>query len=330
LQDEWDWAERYPSQAQVLAYLRHVADRCDMRPDIQFDTRVNAAAFDEEYDLWTVTTDAGDQMVCRGEWYLTTRWLEEPVDFAGKRVAVIGTGASGIQVIPLVAAVASELKVFQCTANYALPSRNYTLDDYQHQAIKADYSEIWEQTGRQAMGMAINPANRVIGDVTPEEAQGILEAGWEEGGSRYFLEIFDDVFVDPKSNAIVSEFVRNKIRTIVKDPATAELLYPTDDHPIGAKRTPLGHYYFEAFNRDNVELIDVRNNSIVDIAPTGIRLSDGTVHKVDIIVFATGFDALTGVLTRIAIRGRAASPRSGRTGPGRTSRWPSTSSGTCS
>lgn len=328
LQDDWDWQERYPSQPQVQAYLKHVADRFDLHRDIDLNTRVQSAVFDEDSDLWTVTTDAGERIVSRtavsaagplsapqeppypgladfrGESYLTARWPHEPVRFEGKRVAVIGTGASGVQVTPLIAAVASKLTVFQRTANYVLPARSYVLDDLQRQSIKSSYDEIWEQVSRQPMGMAMNPANRVIGDVTPEERDKILEAGWEEGGFRFFLETFDDVFVDPKSNAAVSEFIRDKIRTIVKHPATAELLCPNEDHPFGAKRPPLGHYYYETFNRDNVELVDVSGNAIEDVTETGIRLADGTEHEVDVIVFATGFDALTGALTRIDIRGR--------------------------
>ncbi|MCK8671600.1 NAD(P)/FAD-dependent oxidoreductase [Rhodococcus sp. HM1] len=328
LQDDWDWPERYPSQPQVQAYLKHVVERFDMHREIELNTRVEAAVFDEGRDLWTVTTESGQRIVCRtvvsatgplsapqeppypgladfqGEWYLTARWPHEPVDFAGKRVAVIGTGASGIQVAPLVATVAERLTIFQRTANYVLPARNYVLDDLQRQSIKSRYDEIWEQVSRQAMGMAMNPANRVIGDVTPEQRQRLLEAAWEEGGFRFFLETFDDVFVDPESNGAVSDFIRNKIRTIVKDPATAELLCPKSDHPFGAKRPPLGNFYYEIFNRDNVDLVDVSSNAIDDVTETGIRLADGTELEFDIIIFATGFDALTGALTRIDIRGR--------------------------
>jgi cyclohexanone monooxygenase len=328
LQDEWDWQERYPSQVEVHNYLRHVADRFDMRRDIQFDTRVQSAVFDEDHDTWAVTTEQGERFVSRylvsaagllsaaheppfpglntfeGEWHLTAQWPHEPVDFTNKRVAVIGTGASGIQIIPIIANVASKLTVFQRTANYVMPGRNYVLHDTQRQAIKANYDKVWEQTSRQAMGMPMNPANRVMGDVTPQEHQRILEAGWEEGGFRYFLETFDDIFVDPQSNAIASEFVRNKIRLIVKDPATAEVLCPNEDHPLGAKRPPLGHFYYETFNRDNVELVDVSGNAIDDITPSGVRLVDDTEYDVDMIVFATGFDALTGALVRMDIRGR--------------------------
>jgi cation diffusion facilitator CzcD-associated flavoprotein CzcO len=328
LWDEWDWSERYPTQPQVESYLRHVADRFDMRRDIQFDTRVESAVFDEEQDLWTVTTSSGEQLVSRflvgaagplsavkepdfpglssfqGEWHVTGRWPEQPVDFANKRVAVIGTGASGMQLIPIVAKVASQLTVFQRTANYGLPARNYALDDIERQAMKNNYEQIWQQAAAQPMGMPMNLANRTIGDVTPEEANSILEAGWEEGGFRFFLESFDDVFVDPASNQVVSDFIRNKIRTIVKDPATAELLCPKRDHPFGAKRPPLTHFYYETYNRDNVSLVDISSNAIAEIVPNGVKLEDGSVHQADIIVFAIGFDALTGALTRIDIRGR--------------------------
>jgi cyclohexanone monooxygenase len=328
LQDEWDWQERYPTQPQVLSYLRHVADRFDLRRDIQFGTRVRAAVFDEERDRWTVTTEQGETFDCRylvsasgllsapheppyagltdfrGDWYLTARWPHEPVDVTGKRVAVIGTGASAIQLIPIVAETAARLTVFQRTANYVLPARNYVLHDAQRQAIKANYPKIWEQVGRQAMGMPMNPANRVMADVTPEEHRRILEAGWEEGGFRYFLETFDDIFVDAESNAVASEFVRDKIRTIVKDPATAELLCPNADHPLGAKRPPLGHFYYETFNRENVELVDVFDNAVADVTPTGVRLADGTEYEADVIIFAMGFDAMTGSQTSIDVRGR--------------------------
>jgi cyclohexanone monooxygenase len=336
LQDEWDWQERYPTQPQVLSYLRHVADRFDMRRDIQFGTRVRIATFDEDTDLWTVTTDRDETVVCRylvsasgllstpheppfpgladftGEWHMTARWPHEPVDFTDKRVLVIGTGASAIQLIPIVAETASQLTVFQRTANYILPARNYVLHDAQRQAIKTNYDKIWEQTSKQAMGMPMNPANRTIADVTPDEHRRILEAGWEEGGFRYFLETFDDIFVDERSNAQASEFIRNKIRTIVKDPDTAELLCPKDNHPLGAKRPPLGHFYYETFNRDHVELVDVSENAIDDVTATGVRLADGTEYAADVIVFATGFDAMTGSQTSIDIRGRNGSTIAGK------------------
>jgi len=327
LRDDWDWQERYPTQPQVQAYLKHVVDRFDLAGDIELNTRVESAAFDEENDVWTVTTDQGQSYTCRsligaagplsaakeppfpglkdfrGEWHMTAHWPEEEVDFAGKRVAVIGTGASGIQAIPLVAATAETLTVFQRTANYVMPARSYVLHDLQRKDIKARYDKIWDQVSQQAMGMDMHAANRVFADVNDEERQRILEAGWEEGGFRFFLETFDDVFYDPNSNAAVANFIRNKIRTIVKDPVTAELLCPTEDHPFGAKRPPLGNYYYETFNRDNVKLVSVAGNEIEDVTETGIRLADGTEYEFDLIIFATGFDALTGEYTRMDIRG---------------------------
>jgi cyclohexanone monooxygenase len=321
--------ERYPTQPQVLSYLRHVAERFGMRRDIQFGTRVRSAVFDEANDVWNVTTEAGEWCVCRclvsacgllsaaheppfpglgdfsGEWFLTARWPHEAVDFTGKRVAVVGTGASGIQLIPIVAETASALTVFQRTANYVLPARNYVLRDARRQAIKANYDQVWAQVSRQAMGMPRDPANRVVAEVTPEEHQRILAAGWEEGGFRYFLETFDDIFLDPKSNEVASAFVRDKIRTIVRDLDTAERLCPREDHPLGAKRPPWGHFYYETYNRGHVELVDVSGNAVEDVTPGGVRLADGTVYEADIIVFAMGFDAMTGALSSMDIRGGA-------------------------
>jgi cyclohexanone monooxygenase len=328
LMNDWDWTERYPTQGEVLHYLQHVADRFDLRRDIQFNSRVRSAVFDEERDLWTVTTEDAETFVSRylvsasgllsvaydppftgldsfeGEWYMTARWPEDEVDFTDKRVAVIGTGATAIQLIPIVAEIASKVTVFQRTANYVLPARNYVLHDAQRQAIKANYDAIWEQVRNQRMAMPMNPADRTVADVRPEEHRRILDAGWEEGGFRYFLETFDDIFYDEDSNAVASEFVREKIRTIVDDPDTAELLCPKEDHPLGAKRPPLGHFYYETFNRDNVELVDVSGNAIQEITPAGVRLADGTEYPADIIVFAMGFDAMTGALTTMDIRGR--------------------------
>jgi cyclohexanone monooxygenase len=235
---------------------------------------------------------------------MTARWPHQGVDWSGKKVAVIGTGASGIQLIPIVAETAAELTVFQRTANYILPARNYVLHDAQRERIKRDYAKVWEQTSKQPMGMPMNLAPCGFNDCSPEEQQRILEAGWEEGGFRYFLETFNDIFTNPEANAAVSEFARNKIRAIVKDKDTAELLCPREDHPLGAKRPPLGHYYYETFNQDHVHLVDVLDNPIADVTPTGLRLADGTEYEADVIIFATGFDAMTGSQTSIDMRGR--------------------------
>ncbi len=326
LQDDWDWSERFPAQPETLAYLRHVADRFDMRKDIQFNTRVRSAVYDESSNAWTVTTDRGETYTCvyfitavgvlslpymppfpglesfEGEWYVTGRWPKERVAFAGKRVAVIGTGATAVQAIPIIAQTAAHLTVFQRTPNYVLPARNYTMTEDERQTIRASYDAIWEQARNHFFGFAMDYAGRTAADVTPEEHQKILERGWETGGFRYLFETFDDIFTDEKSNAVAAEFVRNKIRAIVKDPATAELLCPKD-YPLAGKRPPLGHFYYEAFNRENVSLVDVSGNPITEITAKGVRTGTDE-YEADVIVFATGFDAVTGSLTGMDIRGK--------------------------
>jgi cyclohexanone monooxygenase len=326
LQDEWNWTERFPTQPEVLKYLRHVADRFDMRKDIQFNARVVSARFDEANTTWEVTTDQGDTYRCTylvtsagllsspyqpdfpglddftGDWYLTGRWPKDGVDFTGKRVAVIGTGATAVQAIPMIAHTAKHLTVFQRTPNYVLPARNYLLSDDERQAIRANYDEIWSKCRRHFFGFPWDYAGRTIADVTPEEHQKILEGGWEVGGFRFIFETFDDVFTDEASNAVASEFVRNKIRAVVHDPETAELLCPKD-YPLAGKRPPLGHFYYETFNRDNVSLVDVSAEPIAGITANGVRVGDDE-YEADIIVFATGFDAVTGSYTGLDIRGR--------------------------
>jgi cyclohexanone monooxygenase len=326
LQDEWVWSERFPTQPEALNYLRFAADRLDMRRDIQFSTRVRTAVYDEDARTWEVTTDRGDSYTCtyfitaagvlsepykptfpglddfQGEWYLTGHWPHEEVDFTGKRVAVIGTGATGVQIIPIAAHTAAEVTVFQRTPNWVLPARNYTLTEDERRAIRADYDQIWERARKHYFAFPWEPANRVMSDVTPEEAQKILERGWEAGGFRFIFETFDDILTDEKSNEVAAEFMRNKIRAMVHDPDTAELLCPKD-YPLAAKRPPLGHFYYEAFNRDNVTLVDVSDNPITEITRTGVR-TGAEEYDADIIVFATGFDAVTGALVNLDVRGR--------------------------
>ncbi|CDZ87200.1 NAD(P)/FAD-dependent oxidoreductase [Rhodococcus electrodiphilus] len=326
LQQDWRWRERYPTQPETLSYFEHVADRFDMRRDIEFDTKVESAVFDDASTTWTVTTDRGQSYTCRyfitatgplsqpylpdfdgladfeGQWLLTGRWPKEGVDFAGKRVAVVGTGATAVQIIPLVAREAAQLTVFQRTPSWALPARNDILTDFEDRAIKANYDAIWEQARQHFYGFPMDLAGRTGSDVTPEEQQRILERAWEIGGFGFLFETFDDILVNDETNKIVSDFVRNKIRTVVEDPATAELLCPKD-HPIGSKRPPLGHYYYETYNRDNVRLVDVSTTPISRITPKGIRVGDDE-YEADIIIFATGFDAVTGTLNQIDIRGR--------------------------
>jgi cyclohexanone monooxygenase len=233
---------------------------------------------------------------------MTARWPKHTVDFTGKRIAVIGTGASAVQSIPLIAQTAQHVTVFQRTPNYVIPSRNYPLDDVHRQAIRQDHDAIWAQAHGHFFGMAFNPANRVLEDVTPEEQQRILEAAWEAGGFRFLFETFDDIWINEASNQTVAEFIRTKIRTIVSNPATAELLCPKG-YPLAGKRPPLGQSYYETFNRENVTLVDVREHSIEEITPNGLRTS-AHEYEVDMIVCATGFDVATGPLTCMDIRGR--------------------------
>ncbi|OUS96782.1 NAD(P)/FAD-dependent oxidoreductase [Rhodococcus sp. NCIMB 12038] len=328
LMQEWDWQERFPTQKQSLAYLRHVADKFDLRKEITFNTRVTSAAWSDDDNLWTLTTETGETVTARhfcaasgllsvaveppfpgvqdfeGEWYMSSRWPHTPVELSGKRVAVVGTGATAVQIIPTIADEVEQLTVFQRTANYVIPARNYVATEEKRQSIKRDYSTVWEETYAHPFGMWFPPANRVFDDVPDrDERQRIFDSGWEAGGFRFLFETFDDMLVNQQCNDEASDFIRNKIRSIVKDPTTAELLCP-QDHPIGGKRPPAGHFYYEAFNRANVSLVSVRDNPITEIVPKGIKLADGTVHEVDVIIYAMGFDAITGSLTNIDVTGR--------------------------
>ncbi|ULN49578.1 NAD(P)/FAD-dependent oxidoreductase [Mycolicibacterium goodii] len=326
LQNEWTWNERYTPQQEIYAYLNHVADRFGLRDQVTLGTRVTSARFDDERELWIVTTDRGEQVASRfvvsatgplsaaykpdfkgiddfrGEWYMTARWPEDTVDLSGKRVAVIGTGASGVQLIPTIAHTAAHVAVFQRTPNYVVPARNATLHEKEHESIRARYPDIWMRAREQVFGFDLGLAGRTFDDVTPDEMQRILERGWEIGGFHFVFETFDDVFTDERTNEVISEFIRNKIRTIVKDEATAELLCPKD-YPFCGKRPPLGHFYYETFNRDNVSLVDVSQEPISEITETGVKVGQ-QVYEADVIIFATGFDAATGSITRMDIRGR--------------------------
>lgn len=322
---KWEWTERYPSQPEVQRYLSFVADHFDLRPQIRFNTRATAATYDAATNRWTVTTDDGLQRTCtylitavgplsmpldpqfegmekfKGETYSTGRWPKEKIDFTGKRVAVIGTGSSGIQTIPLVAEVAEHLTVFQRTPNYVLPSQNYTLDQETRTRLKNDFMTEWAKACNNGFGFALEDANRAYDDVTEEELERILEKGWQDGGFHYVFETLDDIVIDQRSNDAASEFIRRKIREIVKDPKVAEMLSPRN-HPFVSKRPPSGTNYYETFNRDNVTLIDIKDDPIDALTETGIRTRDQEL-EFDVIIFATGFDAVTGALNNIDIRG---------------------------
>ena len=321
----WDWKERMPGWKEVLAYLRHVVDKHDMRRDIDFQTRIRSAHFDETTQLWTVTPEKGEARSCRylisaagvltvpyrpkipgidsfkGDIYQSTNWPRDNPKLAGKRVALIGTGATGVQIIPVVAQVAKSLTVFQRTPNYVMPGRNHALEDEQRADIRANYDKFWDWTQTQPFAFPMEPLTRMFDEHTPEQQQRIFDAAWETGGFRFIFESFADMLVNPRCNEAAAEYIRNKIRTIVKDPKTAEILCP--HYQLGLKRPPLGHFYYEAFNRPNVDLVDVKTTPIERITEKGLVV-DGKEYEVDVIIFATGFDAATGALTAIDLRGR--------------------------
>ena len=341
LEQEWEWSSKYPEQPEILRYLNHVADRFDLRRDIELGTRVTAAAWDDERARWQVTTDADETVVARylisavgclsaanvpdiagldrfeGDWHHTGAWPHDGVDFSGRRVALIGTGSTGIQATPVIAREADHLTVFQRTPNYSVPARNAPLTPEVAAEIKADYREIRRKARESFGGFPFDPSVRSALDHSEEERRAIYESLWEEGGFKFLYGSFFDIFFNEDANATAAEFIRERIRAVVKDPAVAERLCPRD-HPYGSKRPPIDTDYFETFNRDNVTLVDLRETPIEEITARGIRTTTEH-HDVDVIVFATGFDAMTGSLLKIDIRGRgglslrdkwAAGPRS--------------------
>ena len=322
LEQEWQWSERYASQSEILAYINHVADRFDLRRDIRFDTTITAAHFDERSDRWSVRTGTGQTIVARflvmasgglsttqvpnfegldafqGRWFHTGRWPHQPVDFSGRRVAVIGTGSSGIQTIPMIARQAAHVTVFQRTPNFSIPGRNRPLVDEDQQAWKSRYAE--HRARAKEIGTLYEFSDRGAMQANEAERLAEYERRWVKGGVN-FVHSFNNLMIDEASNTTAADFVREKIRACVRDPEVAERLTPRD-HPLGSKRICIDTDYFEAFNRDNVALVDVRRDPIERITPSGIR-TRGAEHAVDDIVFATGYDALTGALSAIDIRG---------------------------
>ncbi len=324
IREQWQWSERYPEQPEILDYLRFAADHLDLRQHIEFETEVDAAEFDD--GSWTVTTADGTTVDSKffisavgclsepyipdfknrdafeGEWYHTARWPHDGVDLDGKRVGVIGTGSTGIQLIPEVAERAGHLTVFQRTPNYAVPARNRPLSDEKWAEIEANYDEIWEDARFSWLGMPFEMKHPTTAGLSDEEIQAALEERWQEGGFR-FLHTFEDTLLNPETNEIVSKFLREKIREQVDDPETAEKLVPTD-HPYGSKRPPMDYNgYYETFNRDDVTLADVDEHPITEFTPEGVRTTD-SLYDLDTIIFATGFDAMTGALLAMDIRGR--------------------------
>jgi len=326
LQQAWHWTERYASQPEILRYANHVAERFGLRADMQFNTRVSAAAFDESSSRWKVTTSDGNQVSARflimatgclssanlpqiegletfaGKTYHTGQWPHEEVDFSGLRVGVIGTGSSAIQSIPILAAQAKQLTVFQRTATYSVPANNAPLDPEYEARVKGDYAGFRARNSLMPNAFGSNtPRNEAPAlAASPEERERTFETRWQRGG-LVFLGAFGDLIFDARANQTAAEFVRAKIRAMVRDPAVAAMLTPAQ--VIGCKRLCVDTGYYETFNRPNVRLVDVSRSPIEQITPQGVR-AGGRDYALDTIVFATGFDAMTGSLLRIEIRGR--------------------------
>lgn len=322
---EWRWSERYAAQPEILRYLEHVADRFDLRRDIDLNTEVVSAHFDDEAARWTVTTRAGDVHRAQflvmatgnlslpktpdieglhsfeGEWLHTGLWPHDPVDLSGRRVAVVGTGSSGIQAIPHLAEEAEHLVVLQRTPNYSMPAVNRPVSDDEWRSSVEGFAERRAVCEGSDAGTPLPPASDRAVDVSPAERHERYEQGWARGGISSLSGAFSDMFSSEESNLYAQEFARAKIRNEVHDPAVAEALCPT--HHIGTKRTCVDTRYFDTYNRPNVELVDLRAHPIERITPSGIRV-EGREISVDIIVFAVGFDAITGALAEIDIRGR--------------------------
>ena len=326
LQKEWKWSERYATQPEILRYLIHVADRFDLRRDIRFDTRVAEAAWDGGAHLWRIMTEAGEKMTARhyimatgclsvpkdldidglddfeGEVYFTSRWPHEPVDFTGKRVGVVGTGSSGIQVIPKIAKQAASLTVFQRTPNFSIPARNGPLDAALVAQFEKDPDAYREAARNSMIGVPGEMSQESAMAVSEDERQRRYEDMWQKGTLHSIFAAFGDLIINPASNEAAAEFVRNKIRSIVNDPEVAETLVP-NGYPFVTKRPCLDDGYFAAFNQPNVTLVDLKKDPIEAVTETGIRTVGGA-HEFDALVFATGFDAMTGAVVNVNIRGR--------------------------
>ena len=325
LHEAWQWSERYPGHAEIRRYLNFVADRLDLKKDIRFNTRVTACRYLEGRNLWEVRTEDGQTLRARwlitavgclssanvpdipglsdfeGDWYHTGQWPHDDVDFSGKRVGQIGTGSTGIQAVPVIAETAAHLSVFQRTANFSVPARNGPWEPEYAEWVRDHYDEIraMVRSTPNAHPFRISPYNAM--EVSDAERAEMYERAWEKGGLR-FRGVFQDLLLSREANDSAAEFIKAKIRSTVKDPETARMLSDID-HPYAAKRPPIDTHYFETYNRENVTLIDVRADPIAEITPKGIRLESGAEHELDIIVFATGFDAMTGPLLRLGIEG---------------------------
>jgi cyclohexanone monooxygenase len=323
LEQEWVWSEKYSAQPEILRYIQHVADRFDLRRDITFNARVTSARYDEADELWELRTDTGLALRAHfcvmatgalsiprlpdipgigqfaGKVHHTGAWPHEGVDFTGQRVGVIGTGSSGIQAIPAIARQAQQLVVFQRTANFSIPAWNGPLTDQAQQAWKAEYA--LHRSRARELGTLYEFSDKAASQVGEQERQREYDRRWKTGGVN-FVHAFNDLMLDKASNDTIADFVRARIRSIVHDPAVAESLCPKD-HPLGTKRICVDTGYYETFNRDNVTLVDLKKTPITDVTAHGVRTS-AAYHELDALVCATGYDALTGAVLNIDIRGR--------------------------
>lgn len=328
LLQDWSWSVRYPSWDENLRYMHFVADRCDMWRHITLNTEIVAADFQDDTSLWKVRTAAGETFTCRyfvsamgmisepvipkfkglgtfqGPCLHSARWPAEGLDYAGKRVGIIGSGATTVQMLPVMAQTAASVTVFQRTANFVMPAVQKKMTPEWEREIKAHYDEIIHKCRHHVFGMAFDsPVGRTIAETPPAQVQEILEEHWKRGSFRFVFETFDDLLSNPESNRIAGEFVIRKMLAPVKDPAVREMLTPRG-YPFFAKRPPLDHGFFETFNRENVKLVDIGNaEPLVEIDATGIRTTKQH-YDFDIIVLATGFQAYTGAQEALPIRGR--------------------------
>ncbi len=325
LEQEWKWSELFASQPEILRYANHVADRFELRRDMQFNTKVTDASFDAGSNRWTVRTSAGDVVSSqyfvmasgclsaarkpnfkggdsfKGDVYHTGHWPHEPVDFTGKTVGVIGTGSSAIQAIPVIAKQAKDVWVFQRTPNFSIPSRNGPMSDAYAQSWKDVYPTRRDEARQTRNGVLANPNDIGAMEVDDATRRKMFEERWQSGGTT-FMAVFNDLVLNQASNDQAAEFVRGQIRSIVKDPKTAELLAPKN-HPIGTKRICVDTEYYQTYNQPHVHLVDIRNAPIEEITPDGL-ITGGQEYKFDVLVYATGFDAMTGALTAVDITGR--------------------------
>ena len=325
LQREWKWPQRYAEQPDILRYLQHVAARFDLRRHFAFDTTVESAVYDETARRWRVRTSRGEEISTRflvmatgclskpleprfkgleqyrGARYQTSRWPHEGVDFTGKRVGIIGTGSSAIQALPIIAQQADHLYVFQRTPQYAIPAWNRALTDEEMRHAQETYDEIRRLVRQSEVGIAYASPDHGAKEASAESLRQQLEFAWARGG-YLMLAAYPDVVTDLESNRIVSDWVKEKIRARIKDPELARKLMP--QYPMGAKRLCVDTDYFETFNRDNVTLVDLRESALDGFTGNGLQLANGTGYELDAVIFATGFDAMTGALLAVDVRGR--------------------------